>query len=267
MQLDETEQKLEEAEQQCEDLTKSVFAACQPCLEETRKAFYTSKCRRGFTLFSFKVWAQHILTVTVTVTSWCCLSESQVEELFRKSATLRHVYNHEVTYLQLWGIQDCFSHDVLPIIPPALEIMHFLLSFLSFFFLITSVSQHEAVTEIEEMNMLLKASCQQYTNQLLLVQGYTEDTQRWLSNMADQYEWISWLFSSRRSSQDIFSMITVSLSQVVLYSIKPQEVGVCMNVMWFQNTVWPSGDVAAADEWWSGTWQKCECNITGFCTN
>lgn len=84
MQLEETEQKLEQAEQQCEDLTKSIFATCQPCLEETRKAFYTSKCRRGFTLFSFKVWAQHILTVTMTVTSWCCLSESQVEELFRK---------------------------------------------------------------------------------------------------------------------------------------------------------------------------------------
>lgn len=51
----ETEQKLEEAEQQCRDLTKSSFEECRPCLEDTCKAFYTSTCRRGFTSFSFKV--------------------------------------------------------------------------------------------------------------------------------------------------------------------------------------------------------------------
>ncbi|XP_070784650.1 clusterin-like protein 1 [Enoplosus armatus] len=51
----ETEQKLEEAEQQCQDLTRSSFEECRPCLEDTCKAFYTSTCRRGFTSFSFKV--------------------------------------------------------------------------------------------------------------------------------------------------------------------------------------------------------------------
>uniref|UniRef100_UPI0037E8AB0C clusterin-like protein 1 n=1 Tax=Semicossyphus pulcher TaxID=241346 RepID=UPI0037E8AB0C len=51
----ETEQKLEEAERQCRDLTKSSFEECWPCLEETCKDFYTSTCRRGFTSFSFKV--------------------------------------------------------------------------------------------------------------------------------------------------------------------------------------------------------------------
>lgn len=51
----ETEQKLEEAEQQCRDLTRSSFEECRPCLEDTCKAFYTSKCRRGFSAFSFKV--------------------------------------------------------------------------------------------------------------------------------------------------------------------------------------------------------------------
>ncbi|XP_022622942.1 clusterin-like protein 1 [Seriola dumerili] len=51
----ETEQKLEEAEQQCQDLTKSSFEECRPCLEDTCKAFYTSTCRRGFASFSFKV--------------------------------------------------------------------------------------------------------------------------------------------------------------------------------------------------------------------
>ncbi|XP_039473780.1 clusterin-like protein 1 [Oreochromis aureus] len=51
----ETQQKLEEAEQQCQDLTKSSFGECRPCLEDSCKAFYTSTCRRGFASFSFKV--------------------------------------------------------------------------------------------------------------------------------------------------------------------------------------------------------------------
>uniref|UniRef100_A0A3B5A134 Clusterin n=1 Tax=Stegastes partitus TaxID=144197 RepID=A0A3B5A134_9TELE len=70
----ETEQKLEEAEQRCRDLTKSSFGKCRPCLEDSCKAFYTSTCRRGFASFSFKV-----------------------EEFFRKMATqldaTEHVYN------------------------------------------------------------------------------------------------------------------------------------------------------------------------------
>uniref|UniRef100_A0A3B5AA74 Clusterin n=1 Tax=Stegastes partitus TaxID=144197 RepID=A0A3B5AA74_9TELE len=69
-----TEQKLEEAEQRCRDLTKSSFGKCRPCLEDSCKAFYTSTCRRGFASFSFKV-----------------------EEFFRKMATqldaTEHVYN------------------------------------------------------------------------------------------------------------------------------------------------------------------------------
>ncbi|KAM7369798.1 hypothetical protein PAMP_011089 [Pampus punctatissimus] len=51
----ETEQKLQEAERQCQDLTKSTFEKCRPCLEDTCKTFFTSECRRGFTSFSFKV--------------------------------------------------------------------------------------------------------------------------------------------------------------------------------------------------------------------
>ncbi|XP_029313904.1 clusterin-like protein 1 [Cottoperca gobio] len=72
----ETEQKLEEAKQQCQDLTKSSFEECRPCLEDTCKAFYTSTCRRGFDSFSFKV-----------------------EEFFRKMAAqlddTEHVYNQD----------------------------------------------------------------------------------------------------------------------------------------------------------------------------
>ncbi|KAL7373290.1 hypothetical protein ABVT39_003098 [Epinephelus coioides] len=73
----ETEQKLEEAERQCQDLTKSFFEECRPCLEDTCKAFYTSTCRRGFASFSFKV-----------------------EEFFRKMAAqleaTEHVYEENV---------------------------------------------------------------------------------------------------------------------------------------------------------------------------
>lgn len=50
-----TEQRLEEAEQQCHYLIKLSFNECQPCLEDTCKAFYASTCRRGFASFSFKV--------------------------------------------------------------------------------------------------------------------------------------------------------------------------------------------------------------------
>ncbi|KAK2859590.1 hypothetical protein Q5P01_004210 [Channa striata] len=51
----ETEQRLQEAELQCRDLTKASFEQCRPCLEDTCKAFYMSACRRGFTSFTFKV--------------------------------------------------------------------------------------------------------------------------------------------------------------------------------------------------------------------
>ncbi|XP_015232944.1 PREDICTED: clusterin-like protein 1 [Cyprinodon variegatus] len=51
----ETEQRLEEAEQQCRDLTKSFFGECRPCLEDSCKAFFTSTCRRGYTSFTLKV--------------------------------------------------------------------------------------------------------------------------------------------------------------------------------------------------------------------
>uniref|UniRef100_A0A3Q2QLI0 Clusterin n=1 Tax=Fundulus heteroclitus TaxID=8078 RepID=A0A3Q2QLI0_FUNHE len=54
----ETEQKLEEAERQCRDLTKSFFVECRPCLEDSCKAFFTSTCRRGYASFTFKATEQ-----------------------------------------------------------------------------------------------------------------------------------------------------------------------------------------------------------------
>ncbi|KAI9516612.1 hypothetical protein NQZ68_013668 [Dissostichus eleginoides] len=51
----ETELKLEDAEQQCQDVTKSSFEECRACLEDACKAFFTTTCRRGFSSFSFKL--------------------------------------------------------------------------------------------------------------------------------------------------------------------------------------------------------------------
>ncbi|XP_056869718.1 clusterin-like [Takifugu flavidus] len=68
-------------------------------------------------------------------------------------------------------------------------------------------------SEMEEMIMLLKASRQQHADRLLLVQRHTEETQRWLSNMADQSEWISRLFRDGRRPGDIFSMTAMTSRQ------------------------------------------------------
>ncbi|KAM4605937.1 clusterin-like protein 1 [Polymixia lowei] len=51
----ETEQKLEEAEQQCHDAIDMSFEECRPCLEDSCKTFSTYACRRGFASFSLKV--------------------------------------------------------------------------------------------------------------------------------------------------------------------------------------------------------------------
>lgn len=66
-------------------------------------------------------------------------------------------------------------------------------------------------SEMEEMQMLLNASRQQYDDLLQLVQRHTADTQRWLSNMDDKYGWVSQLSNSTVSPNNIFHVITVGL--------------------------------------------------------
>uniref|UniRef100_A0A8C3AJU4 Clusterin n=1 Tax=Cyclopterus lumpus TaxID=8103 RepID=A0A8C3AJU4_CYCLU len=51
----EVTERLEEAEEQCQDSLQSEWVECRPCLEDACKAFYTSTCRRGFGLFQTKV--------------------------------------------------------------------------------------------------------------------------------------------------------------------------------------------------------------------
>ncbi|XP_011606307.2 clusterin-like isoform X2 [Takifugu rubripes] len=303
--VQETQQKLEEAEQQCGDLTKSFFSECQPCLEETCKAFYTSACRRGFMFFS-----------------------SEVEELFSKSASLEHVQDHggeslvcadspgnQANAAELELLQADASFNLLL---TRINLLHdrsalllanvqqsswksFLTEFhtelrpgptrkvesppgswtndldqhpVSVFNFGQNVAATEEVrepkdylqhtsresstfgpsqnkylcrrlrkrasecrrlqslceaceenllkvcpsvrplqSEMEEMIMLLKASRQQYADRLLLVQRHTEETQRWLSNMADQFEWIGRLFRDGRRPGDIFSMTAMTSQQ------------------------------------------------------
>lgn len=64
---------------------------------------------------------------------------------------------------------------------------------------------------MEEMNMLLNVSRQQYIDRLLLVQRHTADTQRWLSNMDDKYGWVCRLSGSTVGPNGLFSVITVCL--------------------------------------------------------
>lgn len=66
-------------------------------------------------------------------------------------------------------------------------------------------------SQMEEMDMLLNVSRQQYNDRLLLVQRRTADTQRWLSNMDDEYSWVCRLSGRTVGPNGIFSVITVCL--------------------------------------------------------
>uniref|UniRef100_A0A8D0AJN9 Clusterin C-terminal domain-containing protein n=1 Tax=Sander lucioperca TaxID=283035 RepID=A0A8D0AJN9_SANLU len=307
----ETEQKLKEADQ---DLTKSSFDECRPCLEDTYKAFFTSKCRRGFASFSFKV-----------------------EDFFRKMATqleaMDHVYNHneenvdrtnppdnqvtedgadlellqaDASFSQLLSnisllynqsiilvkrMQQVLGHSFLAAFtaearPSPLSAMQGDLS-AGFFrtvgldHILDSVSDfgrnvleefsstmadyfqqsrslsalglsqsrylcrplrrqasecwqlqslceacecpgvQQLHSEMEEMHMLLNASCLQYDDRLQLVQRHTADTQRWYRNMDDKYGWVSQLSNSTAGPHNIFSVITVCLN--LNSKVNPQQ--------------------------------------------
>uniref|UniRef100_A0A3B4TYD7 Clusterin n=1 Tax=Seriola dumerili TaxID=41447 RepID=A0A3B4TYD7_SERDU len=104
----ETEQKLEEAEQQCQDLTKSSFEECRPCLEDTCKAFYTSTCRRGFASFSFKVRSQHIPFITNA--GWTSSPQNRAEASFGQLlSNISLLYNQSLTLVK--KMQQRFGHS------------------------------------------------------------------------------------------------------------------------------------------------------------
>ncbi|TNM96552.1 hypothetical protein fugu_016213 [Takifugu bimaculatus] len=271
--VQETQQKLEEAEQQCGDLTKSFFSECQPCLEETCKAFYTSACRRGFMSFSANLPPWN-MSRTMEERVWCALTPPGNQanaaelELLQADASFNLLLTrisllHDRSALLLADVQQSswksflteFHTELRP--GPARKVESPPGSWandldqhpVSVFNFGQNVAATEEVrepkdylqhtsresstfgpsqnkylcrrlrkrasecwrlqslceaceenllkvcpsvrplqSEMEEMIMLLKASRQQHADRLLLVQRHTEDTQRWLSNMADQSE-------------------------------------------------------------------------------
>uniref|UniRef100_A0A8D0ASD1 Clusterin C-terminal domain-containing protein n=1 Tax=Sander lucioperca TaxID=283035 RepID=A0A8D0ASD1_SANLU len=306
----ETEQKLKEADQ---DLTKSSFDECRPCLEDTYKAFFTSKCRRALRLISNL--------------------SLQVEDFFRKMATqleaMDHVYNHneenvdrtnppdnqvtedgadlellqaDASFSQLLSnisllynqsiilvkrMQQVLGHSFLAAFtaearPSPLSAMQGDLS-AGFFrtvgldHILDSVSDfgrnvleefkaeeyfqqsrslsalglsqsrylcrplrrqasecwqlqslceacecpgvQQLHSEMEEMHMLLNASCLQYDDRLQLVQRHTADTQRWYRNMDDKYGWVSQLSNSTAVSLNFIFQVN---PQQQMKSIRPK---------------------------------------------
>ncbi|XP_047423719.1 clusterin-like protein 1 isoform X2 [Mugil cephalus] len=313
----ETEQKLEEAEQQCLDLTKSAFGECRPCLEDSCKAFYTSTCRRGFTSFSFKVEEffrkmaaqleakEQVYSQNQENSGGDSSAEKQLPEdkanldllqaeasFSQLQANISLLFNHSVALAK--KMQQVFGHSFLSAFTAEAQpnpesaahagffrtvgLDHVLDSVYDFgrnvlqelsstvadafeeiqegeeylqqssrdsgslfggqapggylcrqlrrqvsecwqlqdlcetckdYLLQECPSVQQLHTEMEEMHLLLNASCQQYDDRLQLVQRHTADTQSWLSNMDDKYGWVSRLSNSTVGTDNIFSVITV----------------------------------------------------------
>uniref|UniRef100_A0A3B3Z1J8 Clusterin n=1 Tax=Poecilia mexicana TaxID=48701 RepID=A0A3B3Z1J8_9TELE len=111
----ETEQKLEEAERQCRDLTKSFFGDCRPCLEDSCKAFFTSTCRRGYASFVFKATELNSDKVkSGSAESQIKEDETDVELLQADAAftqllsDMSDLYNHSI------GLMKSFQHVLGP---------------------------------------------------------------------------------------------------------------------------------------------------------
>ncbi|RVE58690.1 hypothetical protein OJAV_G00196710 [Oryzias javanicus] len=122
----EMEHKLEEAEQQCRDSTKSSLEKCKPCLEDACKAFYTSACRRGFASFSFKVeeFFRKMVAQTEAAYDQDRTAENQVTEdksnleVLQAEASFSQLlsdisvlFNHSVTAVK--KMQEVFGHSFL----------------------------------------------------------------------------------------------------------------------------------------------------------
>ncbi|KAM9712346.1 clusterin-like protein 1 [Menidia menidia] len=324
----ETEQKLKEVEQQCQDSIKASFRECRPCLEESCKSFYTSTCRRGFTSFSFKVeeffrkmatqleGTEHVYNPNQedldkppsadnrVVEEEIDLELSQAESAFGQLLSeIGLLYDH--TILLAGRVPRVFGRSFLASLTSDLQlsspsaardgsdagffkslgldhIVHSAYGFgkevlEEFGSMVTGVfgethgaqehfqpsgrdagslsasdqppsgylcrqlrrqasecfqlqnlcetcqedlikecpSVQHVHSEMDEMQMLLNASSQQYEQRLQLVQRHTADTQRWLSNMQDKYDWVSLLSNSTGSPTSTFKVIAVNLQHQV----------------------------------------------------
>uniref|UniRef100_A0A8C7Y7L8 Clusterin n=1 Tax=Oryzias sinensis TaxID=183150 RepID=A0A8C7Y7L8_9TELE len=134
----EMEHKLEEAEQQCRESTKSSLEECKPCLEDTCKAFYTSSCRRGFSLFLqvdefFRKMVTQAEAVYDQNQDKAAAAENQITEdktnleVLQAEASFSQLlsnisilYNHSVTVVK--KMQEVFGHSFLADLSSELQI-------------------------------------------------------------------------------------------------------------------------------------------------
>ncbi|MED6245607.1 hypothetical protein ATANTOWER_005483 [Ataeniobius toweri] len=111
----ETEQKLEEAERQCRDLTKSFFGECRPCLENSCKAFFTSTCRRGYASFTFKVedFFRKMASQFEATEQENSDKTSSAENKIKEDKTETELLQAEASFTQLLSnISDLYNHSV-----------------------------------------------------------------------------------------------------------------------------------------------------------
>uniref|UniRef100_A0A4W3J8P2 Clusterin n=1 Tax=Callorhinchus milii TaxID=7868 RepID=A0A4W3J8P2_CALMI len=62
------EQRLEKEEDTCQASLQSAWEDCKPCLEDACKTFYTTTCRRGFSIFTSRVKQQQQLAFIYRMT-------------------------------------------------------------------------------------------------------------------------------------------------------------------------------------------------------
>ncbi|XP_054893907.1 clusterin-like protein 1 isoform X2 [Poeciliopsis prolifica] len=112
----ETEQKLEEAERQCRDLTKSFFGECRPCLEDSCKAFFTSTCRRGYASFVFEVeefFRKMASQVDATELNSDKLQSGSAESQIKKDETDMELLQADAAFTQLLSnISDLYNQSI-----------------------------------------------------------------------------------------------------------------------------------------------------------
>uniref|UniRef100_A0A3B3UW55 Clusterin-like protein 1 n=1 Tax=Poecilia latipinna TaxID=48699 RepID=A0A3B3UW55_9TELE len=112
----ETEQKLEEAERQCQDLTKSFFGDCRPCLEDSCKAFFTSTCRRGYASFVFKVeefFRKTASQLEATELNSDKLKSGSAESQIKEDETDVELLQADAAFTQLLSdMSDLYNHSI-----------------------------------------------------------------------------------------------------------------------------------------------------------
>ncbi|MEQ2191115.1 hypothetical protein XENOCAPTIV_021146, partial [Xenoophorus captivus] len=70
-------------------------------------------------------------------------------------------------------------------------------------------SVRELHVELDEISQLLDVSKEQYEEILSIVQHHTDETVKWLSNMAAEFSWVAQAVSNSSAPQNIFRISMV----------------------------------------------------------